>query len=98
MKYIIEVEDIGNGLFKAKGFNTLVFDRIGLNKLEKVKDEIRVGDEVRYFDTRMVVTWVAEDYVYGITHLGKPIKFYKSVIHKTGRHFDFSEMIIEGEA
>lgn len=34
MKYIIEVEPIPNTtLYKAKGFNTLVFDEIGLSKL-----------------------------------------------------------------
>lgn len=38
MKYVIEVESIGNGLWKAKGFNTLVFDQTGLNKLTTYKD------------------------------------------------------------
>lgn len=95
MKYIIEVEDIGNGLFRAKGFNTLVFDRIGLNKLEKVEDEIQVGDEVRCFDTRFVVTWIDGDWVYGFTSLGEPLKRRKSGVKKTGRHLDLTEMIDE---
>lgn len=43
MKYIIEVEDIGHGLFRAKGFNTLVFDINGLNRLEPYFEK---GDEV----------------------------------------------------
>lgn len=96
MKYIIEVEDIGNGLFRAKGFNTLVFDRNGLNRLEKVKDEIQVGDEVRcFFDTRFVVTWIDGDWVYGFTSLGEPLKRRKSGVKKTGRHLDLTEMIDE---
>lgn len=34
MKYIIELEKIeGTNLYKAKGFNTLVFDNIGIGKL-----------------------------------------------------------------
>lgn len=39
-KYIIEIEDesIG-GLYKAKGFRTLVFDEEGLRRLEKVEYE-----------------------------------------------------------
>lgn len=40
MKYIIEIENefkdfYGNKLYKAKGFNSLVFDQNGLDKLEK---------------------------------------------------------------
>lgn len=40
-KYIIEVEDNAvNGLFKAKGFNALVFDQNGLDKLQKYEEEL----------------------------------------------------------
>lgn len=36
MKYIIEVEQIpGTELYKAKNFNTLIFDQYGLDHLEK---------------------------------------------------------------
>lgn len=39
-KYIIEIEDEPvNGLYKAKAFNTLVFDREGLNRLRPYKDD-----------------------------------------------------------
>lgn len=95
MKYIIEVEDIGNGLFRAKGFNTLVFDRNGLNKLEKVKDEIQVGDEVRQFRTRFIVTRIKDDFVYGFTSTGDHAKCHATILLKTGRHFDLTEMIDE---
>lgn len=95
MKYIIEVEDIGGGLWKAKGFNTLVFDRNGLNRLEKVKDEIRVGDEVLQFGRRFIVTRVKDSFAYGFTSTGDPAKCHTSILYKTGRHFDLSEMIDE---
>lgn len=41
-KYIIELEEEVKGLFKAKGFNTLVFDKDGISKLtpyEEKKEE-----------------------------------------------------------
>lgn len=97
MKYIIEVEDIGNGLWRAKGFNTLVFDRIGLNKLEKVEEEIRVGDEVLQFGKRFIVTRVKDSFAYGFTSTGDHAKCHTSILYKTGRHFDLSEMI-KGES
>ena len=45
-KYIIEFEDkpFGNGLYKAKGFNSLVFDQNGLDRLTPFEEEIKVGD------------------------------------------------------
>lgn len=48
-KYIIELEDkqITNGLWKVKGFNSLVFDQNGLDKLTPFNDAISVGDVVR---------------------------------------------------
>lgn len=46
-KYIIDIADepVG-GLYKAKAFNTLVFDAEGLNRLEKVEDD---GEAKTYF-------------------------------------------------
>lgn len=44
MKYIIEIEDSplftnnGNMLWKAKDFNTLVFDQEGLDRLEEYRE------------------------------------------------------------
>jgi hypothetical protein len=41
-KYIIEVDDNAvDGLFKAKGFNTLVFDQNGLDKLQKYEEPVK---------------------------------------------------------
>lgn len=39
-KYIIEIETVVNGLAKIKGFNTLVFDEFGLDKLEKMPSNV----------------------------------------------------------
>lgn len=42
MKYVIEIDDVpmidpkGNKVWRAKNFKTLVFDKRGLNKLEKL--------------------------------------------------------------
>lgn len=64
MKYIIEIEDEpftkdGNAeLFRVKGFNSLVFDRFGIEKLtpyeekESEQGDFRVGDEVVDADGR----------------------------------------------
>lgn len=48
-KYVIELEDepITSGLWKVKGFNSLVFDQNGLDKLTPFNDAISVGDVVR---------------------------------------------------
>lgn len=48
-KYVIELEDepITNGLWKVKGFNSLVFDKNGLDKLTPFNEVISVGDIVR---------------------------------------------------
>lgn len=48
-KYVIELEDepITNGLWRVKGFNYLVFDQNGLDKLTPFNDVISVGDVVK---------------------------------------------------
>lgn len=38
-KFIIELEEEVNGLCKAKGFNTLVFDKNGINKLTPYEEK-----------------------------------------------------------
>lgn len=51
MKYIIEVEDeCTEGLYRAKGFKTLVFDDAGLKKLEPVSDALQHGYDEGYQD------------------------------------------------
>lgn len=68
MKYIIEVQPIpGTNLYKAKNFNTLVFDQTGLDKLEKVNPkEIRQGDIIRdkSCSDEWGNFWKVQDYVY----------------------------------
>jgi len=49
MKYFIELEDEPvNGLYKAKGFNTLVFDKNGLNKLVSADDSLTHSRRMGY--------------------------------------------------
>lgn len=51
MKYLIELEPIkGTNLYKAKGFNTLVFDKYGLQQLTPVEEYHRIptiGDAIK---------------------------------------------------
>ena len=72
-KYVIELcekpmkNENGNDIWRVKGFNTLVFDQNGLDKLEEYKEpkkethELKVGD-VCYipkdhdFDEKLIVT------------------------------------------
>lgn len=44
-KFIIEIESrVNNQLYKVKGFNTLVFDERGLDRLEQIHDRLPCGD------------------------------------------------------
>ena len=57
MKYIIELDEIPNtGLFKARGANTLVFDRKGIEKILKpYKEEPEVDWSKVAVDTPILV-------------------------------------------
>ena len=37
-RYIIEIEEVVGNLAKIKGFNALVFDEVGLDKLDKIEN------------------------------------------------------------
>ena len=60
-KFIIEIDSVYSvddahiNLYRIKGFNALVFDKAGLDKLEKVSDKepqtFEVGDEVWFSDS-----------------------------------------------
>ena len=51
MKYIIEVEDESEDrLYRAKGFETLVFNEAGLKKLEPVSEALQHGYDDGYQD------------------------------------------------
>lgn len=53
MRYAIDIEDEPvNGLYKAKNFNTLVFDQEGLNRLEPLSDCILTSDSLLASDVR----------------------------------------------
>lgn len=66
-KYIIEVDDNAvDGLFKVKGFNTLVFDQDGLDRLQKYEEVVedakkglpfpQLGDQYWYICSNGVVS------------------------------------------
>ena len=101
MRYIIEIEDepIGNGLYKAKGFNTLVFDQYGLDHLTPVKDEVEVGDEVVYDGQVAYVIDVPGDGSW-VTILYKKHLVTDTLlmcdVEKTGNHYDAIEEMIRG--
>ena len=64
MKYIIELDEIPNtGLFKARGANTLVFDRRGIeNILEPYKEEHEIDWYKVAVDTPILVKSSENDY------------------------------------
>ena len=57
MKYIIELDEIPNtGLYKARGANTLVFDRKGIEKILKpYKEETEIDWSKVAVDTPILV-------------------------------------------
>lgn len=62
-KYIIELEDkpVGNsGLYKVKGFNSLVFDQNGLNKLEPYIESIKPGDILKHTDGTFLTVFIVK--------------------------------------
>ena len=70
-KYIIELEDkpIGNGLWKVRGFNSLVFDQNGLNKLKEYHEECRPGSIVKTScGTELIVFSVTNGIIEGFDH------------------------------
>lgn len=62
----------------------------------KVDDEIKVGDEVGHDGLKCVVVKVWEDCICTISQVGTtPSYTDKSVLKKTGRHFDEIEKLIK---
>ena len=77
MKYIIEINDIpmttpelGKKLYKAKGFNSLVFDQNGLDKLEKFETTSMIDKSnfsevaIKALDERKVGKWVKNEHTF----------------------------------
>lgn len=68
MKYIIDVEKIeGTNLWKAKEFNSLVFDENGLDRLKpldlSVKDIVFVGNEALREENKKIKKMIGEKYI-----------------------------------
>lgn len=128
-KYIIELEDkplcaydedthtYFPRLFRVKGFNSLVFDQNGLDKLtpytpnENKNDsescKFNVGDVVTDGITKCVVidrfdndhenddVDDEDETLLLFTENGWIEEFYKSMLYKTGEHFDDIDKILE---
>ena len=72
-KYVIELcekpmkNENGNDIWRVKGFNTLVFDQNGLDKLEEYKEpekethKLKVGDVIDIGGMEAMVTYVARN-------------------------------------
>lgn len=103
-KFVIEIgqifENEGKTLYRAKGFNTLVFDDAGLLKLARlhsIEKELpfTVGDEIiinGYYDfnTSAVVIESSEHDITFMTKYGVADVIYEEdfgCVTKTGRHF-----------
>ena len=109
MKYVLELEDkpfvseSGEELYRAKGFKSLVFDKNGIDKLERLKEpekpvlvqSINVGDEVKIKGSgvNFVVTKIykpfteTELYCCGYGKGGGPLYRPVKEVEPTGRHF-----------
>lgn len=96
-QYIIELDkDLGDGVFRIKGFRTLVFDEYGLKQLApyKVKEDFEIGDEVvtNAGDRGVVVGFGFEadkDALRIMSHSGGLYsgRCTGDIWHKTGRKF-----------
>ena len=74
-KYIIELcekpmkNENGNDIWRVKGFNTLVFDQNGLDKLEEYKESVEhkfeVGDvcKIANSNSDFIITRITPDYI-----------------------------------
>ena len=95
-KFVIEIENIalshGEPLYRIKGFNTLVFDDNGLDRLEKTNNPtmFEVGDIITYGSARIAGYVLNPNYSEGelVASMGDtacPQRLYKEECYKTGR-------------
>ena len=108
-KFIIEVEQVYDAeygvpkLYRMKGFNSLVFDDVGLSKLQKYnelpkKSDIKIGDWVYAEDrtAKFIVTFISNYEVAGIDMMGRTYSYtWDQIDYPTGDHADWvdKEMI-----
>ena len=109
-KFVIEIKarqyvPFEGAKYYINGFNTLVFDDNGLDRLERYEakqSEIKVGDEVKIDnDSIGVVTSIWDDRVSGVITVGgeEGKQGYvfnlidKSRYVKTGRHYDIDSIL-----
>ena len=117
-KYVIELEDkplcvfdedaqtYFPRLYRVKGFNSLVFDQTGLDKLTPLEDykqpeepqnKFSVGDRVIFGDCSAVILDETEEYgVWAVlTENGCVEIVNEDLIVNTGRHYDDVKKLIE---
>lgn len=110
-KFVIEVEkayqdDKGHLLYKMKGFNTLVFDEIGISKLKEnpKTEEVNVGElyKKKHFENMtVVVTGKYQDKVYYIVRPyglngNCPVNYFLSEYERTGEDYSAELGVILG--
>lgn len=95
-KYVIELEDepITNGLWKVKGFNSLVFDQNGLDKLTPFNDVISVGDVVREGPIEYTVFYTGLNSVEGFDYDMNWYTSSKNYVVKVGHNPDVASFMI----
>lgn len=97
-KFVIEIGNVivtdnvtNEKLYQIKGFNTLVFNEYELAKLEQQRTKsyvIEVGDEVTFFENKMIVLETDGVSITGITSDGTvKISYQPDLWAKTGRNF-----------
>lgn len=98
-KFVIEIENIalshGEPLYRIKGFNTLVFDDNGLDKLKKVDDTLltqkfEIGDEITYGSDSIEgyilnPNYSEDELVASMENTACPQRLYKKECYKTGK-------------
>lgn len=113
-KYIIEIEEEPfirksalhgeEAVYRAKGFKSLVFDQVGLDKLtpideieEKDEDILCTGDEVVFDDIKAVVMDEADESgVYIVFNENGCIHAFDGrLLKKTGVHYDQIDTLLE---
>lgn len=109
-KFVIEIAEtmeaaaLGKDIYRIKGFNSLVFDESGLDKLRQLpkdwdqgKDkEIKVGDVVKVENGyEFVVTLISGGtHLFGITAKGDTYTaVHISKCTKTGKHIDIQSIL-----
>ena len=111
-KYIIELcekpmeNENGDDIWRVKGFNTLVFDQNGLNKLEEYNEpaghKFEVGDvcKITNSDSYFIITKITPDFISYMWNDGSQGALRRTLFERQAtfiRHSDeFYSIILKG--